>query len=977
MAIIEFGRFRIVPHRRELLADGQPIHLGGRTFDVLLVLIEGHGAAVAKDALMQRVWPNRIVEESSLHVQISALRNAFGADRNLIRTISGRGYQFTGEIRTVAASPHTPAVAGTAVPVSAPRRAPTNLPEPVSELIDREPELREIVSLAAAHRIVTLTGAGGIGKTRLALAAAHQLLPRFADGVWLAEFSSLAHPGLVPATVAAVVGLELGAGEVSAQRVAQALADRHLLLVLDTCEHVIAAAAALAEALLQAGSAVRILATSREPLRAEGERIYPAPPLAVPAAEREDPWPYGAVQLFVVRSRASGAQVSEDRHSAAAIAAICRRLDGIPLAIELAAARAAALGIETLAARLDDRFRLLTGGRRTALPRHQTLRATLDWSYELLPEPERVILRRLAVFSGVFSLEAASAVAASVESAPAEVVDGLSNLVAKSLVAAEVDGTVVRYRLLDTTRAYALEKLGEASEREQLARRHAEYYRDLFERAESEWEMPPAAEWLTDYGRQIDNLRAALDWAFSPAGNTSFGVALTAAAVPLWMQLSLLDECRGRVEQALAALGAEANRDLRREIKLHAALGVSVISTRGATDPEAGAVWTKALEVAESLDDAEYQLRSLWGLWFFHTAAGRHRVALELAQRCYTLATNRSDSNHRLVAERLIGVSQFYLGDLPAARRHVERVVADYVGSDHRSRIIRSSVSAGVTARVFLAWVLWLQGFPDQAVRTAESSIEDARATNHALTLCFALALAACPIALLVGDLAAAEHYMGTLLDHSSRYALARWRAVGRGYQGVLAIKRGDIASGLPLLRAGFDELGEAKFAVMRLITFVMAEVLGHAGQISEGLAVAEEAIAQSERAEERSLLAEFVRVKGELLLLQGAPGAAAAAEDHFRQALEWAHRQGALAWELRAATSLARLLRDQNRSAEAISLLAPVYDRFTEGFETADLKAAKVLIDGLCNSKGHKAPLVEVAKPLVELIPELARRSA
>ncbi|HYZ39297.1 MAG TPA: winged helix-turn-helix domain-containing protein, partial [Stellaceae bacterium] len=646
LAIIEFGRFRVLPHRRELLADGRPINLGGRTFDVLIALIEGQGAVVSKDALMQRVWPNQIVAESSLHVQISALRNAFGADRKLIRTISGRGYQFTGEIRTVAASPHTPAVAGTAVPVSAPRRAPTNLPEPVSELIDREDELREIANLAAAHRLVTLTGAGGIGKTRLALAAAHQLLPRFADGVWLAEFSSLADPGLVPATVAAAVGLELGAGEVSAQRVAQALADRHLLLVLDTCEHVIAAAAALAEALLRAGSAVRILATSREPLRAEGERIYPAPPLAVPAAEREDPWPYGAVQLFVVRSRASGAQVSEDRHSAAAIAAICRRLDGIPLAIELAAARAAVFGIEALAARLDDRFQLLTGGRRMALPRHQTLRATLDWSYELLAEPERAILRRLAVFAGVFSLEAASAVAASPELAQSEVVEGLSNLVAKSLVAAEVDGRVARYRLLDTTRAYAIEKLGESGEGEPLARRHAEYFRDFFEQAESEWEGLPAAELLADYGRQIDNLRAALDWAFSPGGDASIGVALTAAAVTLWVHLSLLDECRTRVERALATIKGDEEADARREVKLHAALGASSIHTRGAV-PETGAAWTKALEIAESLDDAEYRLRSLRGLWFFHTARGQHRVALGLAQRFRVLGAARPDPNDR------------------------------------------------------------------------------------------------------------------------------------------------------------------------------------------------------------------------------------------------------------------------------------------------------------------------------------------
>ena len=232
-----------------------------------------------------------------------------------------------------------------------------------------------------------------------------------------------------------------------------------------------------------------------------------------------------------------------DRRVAGTIATICRRLDGIPLAIELAATRAAVLGVEEVAAHLDDRFQILTDGRRTALPRHQTLRATLDWSYELLSEPERVILRRLAVFAGVFRLEAASAVVASSEIAPAEVVDCIANLVAKSLVTM-VGGTVARCRLLDTTRAYGLEKLTEAGESEQLAQRHAEYYRDLFARAEIELDTRPAAGWLAEYEAEIDNLRTALDWAFSPSGDASIGATLTAAAVPLWMYLSLVQECR-------------------------------------------------------------------------------------------------------------------------------------------------------------------------------------------------------------------------------------------------------------------------------------------------------------------------------------------------------------------------------------------------------------------------------------------------
>ncbi|HZC98596.1 MAG TPA: winged helix-turn-helix domain-containing protein, partial [Bradyrhizobium sp.] len=868
LAGVAFGRFQVSPHRRELLADSQPVKLGGRAFDVLMALIEARGAVVAKDALMARVWADQVVEAHNLEAQISALRAVFGADRDLIRMVARRGYQFTGEIRVPSSSPVERAAAGIAAQPAGPL-PPTNLPAPVSELIGRDAEIAEVVSLIGAHRLISLTGAGGIGKTQLALAAARQILPHFAGGVWLAEFSPLADPGLVPATVAAAVGLELGGGEISAQRVAQALADRPLLLVLDTCEHVIAAAAGMVEALLHASPAAHVIATSREPLKAEGEWIYPVPPLAVPAAERDDFWRYGAVWLFVLRSRASGGHVTEDRDGAAVIAAICRRLDGIPLAIELAAARAGALGIEALAARLDDRFQLLTGGRRT-LPRHQTLRATLDWSYELLAEPERVILRRLAIFAGAFRLEAASAVVASPELGQSEVVDWLANLVAKSLVAAEVDGRVAHYRLLDTTRAYAIEKLDESGEREWLARRHAEYFRDFFEQAEAEWEGRPAAELPADYGRQIDNLRAALDWAFSPGGDASIGVALTAAAVTLWVHLSLLDECRTRVERALATIKGEEKADARQEMKLHAALGASSIHTTGAV-PETGAAWTKALEIAESLHDAEYRLRSLRGLWFFHTARGQHRVALGLAQRFRVLGAARPDPNDRLIGNRLIGSTQHCLGDQPSARHYLEHMLAQYVTPVQKPEIIRFQLDQRTAARAFLARILWLQGFPDQAMRTAESSIQDARAANHVTSLCFALAHAACPIALWTGDLTAAESYVDTLLDQSIRqHVLAVHHVLGLCHQRVLAVKRGDV-SGLRLLRAGFDDLGEANAMFRFPFLSEMAEALGRAGQIADGLAAIDEAIERCERTEEHWVMSELLRIKGELLLLQGA----------------------------------------------------------------------------------------------------------
>jgi predicted ATPase/DNA-binding winged helix-turn-helix (wHTH) protein len=981
-AIIEFGHFRVVPRRRELLADGRPIHLGGRTFDVLMALIEGQGAVVGKDALMERVWPNRIVEETSLHVQISALRNAFGADRGLIRTISGRGYQFTGEIRTIAASPHTQAVAGTAVPVSAAPRPLTNLAEPVSELIGRDVEVEEILGLAATHRLVTLTGAGGIGKTRLGIEVARRLLPEFADGIWVIELAPLSDPDLVPATVATELGLDLADAVVSPGRVANALAAKQLLLVLDNCEHLVGAAASMAEALFRANPAARMMATSREPLRAEGECLYRVPPLAVPtecSRDAEDPLQYGAMRLFVARARAAEPQFSPDKRVAAAIAAICRHLGGIPLAIELAAARTNALGVEELAARLDDCLHLLTGGRRTALPRHQTLRATLDWSYQLLLEPERVVLRRVAIFAGGFTLHAASTIAATDEIAGSDIVDCAANLVAKSLVAADLGGETGWYRLLETTRAYALEKLTQSGEFEQVARRHAEYCRDLFERAEAEVQTRPASEWLAAYGRRIDNVRAALDWAFSPTGDVAVGVALTVAAVPLWGQLSLVQECRARVERALASLGPEAGRSARQEMKLCAPLAASLLISKGPM-PETEAVWAKALEIAESLCDTEYQLRALLGLWACRLNRGEFRVALALAQRFYSLAQDRGDPADLPIGDRIIGISLHYCGDQTNARHHIERILGGYAAPVQRSPLIGFQFDQRVVARVALARILLLQGFPDQARRTAQRAVDDARALNHGVSLCLALNEAACPVALFTGDLAALESYVAMLLDSSAAHALPIWRAGGRRFHGVLLIRNGDFDTGLRLLRTALAQPPEASFQPdFTQFLGELAEGLGRAGQIAQGLEAIDEALARSERNEDRWSVAELLRIRGELLLLQGGSSAAAAAEDHYQQALGWARRQGALSWELRAATSLARLLRDQNRSTEAIALLAPIYNRFTEGFGTEDLKAAKALIDGFYNSKGtSQSPLMDAplrAQAVVELSPRTARR--
>jgi predicted ATPase/DNA-binding winged helix-turn-helix (wHTH) protein len=948
-ASLAFGRFRVSPHRRELLADGRPIDLGGRAFDVLMALIGAGGAVIGKDALMARVWSDRIVEENNLQVQISALRAAFGAERELIRTVPGRGYQFTGEIRILRARPDERVGASAMQPAAVP--SPTNLPEPISELIGRDNELREILGLAAAHRLVTLTGPGGIGKTRLSIEVARHLLPNLVDGVWAIEIAPLSDPELVPVAVATALGLELTSGTASPLSVASALRSKQLMLVLDNCEHMVDAIAEMAEALLRADPAARVIVTSREPLRAEGEWIYPVPPLAVPAEgspDSEDPLRYGAVRLFVERARAAAPHFSPDARVAAAIVGICRRVDGIPLAIELAAARAATLGIEELAARLDDRFGLLTGGHRTAMPRHQTLRATLDWSYELLTEPERVVLRRLAIFPGGFTLQAARAVAADDEIEASGVVDCVANLVAKSLVTADAGSPMIRHRLLETTRAYSLEKLVEAREFDAAAQRHARRYLDLFEGAEAEAETRSTDEWLADYGPTIDNLRAALDWALSPAGDASIGVALTAAAVPLWTHLSLLEECRYRVEQALASLGQWEDRDKRREMQLAAALGAALMYTRGAT-PETRAAFARALEIADGLDDNDYQLRALWGLWVDRMNDGAVGDAMRLAERLSLLASRSADPVALQIGERTMGFALHFLGDQANARCHLERMFSGYAPEVHDRPIIRFQFDPWITARMRLAMILWLQGYPDQATHTVESCIKEVLSINHAVTLCNAFAQGACPIALLTGDLEAAERSVTMLLYRAERSGLCFWHADARCFEGVLLIRRGDVARGLDILRNALDEFSSVT-SHTRYDAFLgeLAEALGRLGDVPSGLAALDRALDRTERTEGRWYVAELQRIRGELLLLEGAPGAAAAAEGHFRQALDWARRQGALSWELRAAKSLARLLSDQSRSADATTLLQPVYDRFTEGFDTADLKAAKALLDAL-----------------------------
>jgi predicted ATPase/DNA-binding winged helix-turn-helix (wHTH) protein len=947
---IWFGPFCLRPATHLLLEADTPVHIGARALDLLIVLVERAGELVTKDELFARVWPGLTVDEGNLRTQVGLLRKAL-RDRQVgaryLMTVPGRGYRFVAPCSTTETpEPIKPRATLT--------ESASGLSTRLTRLIGRADAVGDIVGRLNRHRFVTIIGAGGIGKTSVALAVAEHAATSYGDGVCVVDCAPLLGTSLVAQKLVSTLGLEVAVDEPTRGLVAF-LCSKRMLILLDCCERVVEDAAVLVENLLKGAAGVGILATSREPLRAEGEIVYRLPPLEIPPASIDltanDALTYPAVQLFVERVSSSVGRFELNDTDAPVVADICRRLDGIALAIELAAGRVDVFGLLGVAARLEDRVRLLTHGRRTALPRHQTLAATLDWSYDALPEPEQAALRRLSVFAGGFTLDAAQAVATNKLVVSSDIVEVVASLVSKSLINADVTTAIGHYRLLDTTRAYALKKLTESGEFDQTARRHAEHIQYLLERANADAATSSsmgAAARLSTESKLIDEARAVVEWAFSAGGDIESAIALTVASIPLWTRLSLNGECCRYVEQALRAGKTSFGQNDRREMQLLAALGAALVWTKG-PGLEADAAFASALKIAEALDDADYQIRVLWGLWSSHFNSGRIRLSLDTAKKFRDVAVNHGDIAAALVGERTIGMSLFYLGDHTNSRRHAESMLRGYFRPRDRSHVVRFQFDPRIVCRTLLSKLLWAQGFPDQAMDEVYGVVEEATAVGHAMSLALALAQGACPVALLCGNLTAAERFINLLLKHTVEHALDHWHAWGTCFGAMLLIARSSTDEGLKTLHRVLDELPQgAFFAHYAGIHATLAEALGRVGAISSGHATVDDALMRSERDEERWYMAEFIRIKGELLRLEDTPRAMREAEEQFRRSLDCARQQEALSWELRTSISLARLHQWQGQIIEARDALAPVYSRFKEGFQTVDLTAAKALMTAL-----------------------------
>jgi predicted ATPase/DNA-binding winged helix-turn-helix (wHTH) protein len=944
--VYEYGPWQIDLGRRELLLDGVAVPIGARAFEIIKVLVQSANELVTKNDILSGVWPGAIIGENTIHVHISAIRKALGPDRAILKTNSGRGYRLLGRwtVRENVALPDAPATSFTipGLPGS------TNLPQATSALIGRAAAARELRDLLSAYRIVTLTGPGGIGKTALALKVARGLMPRFADGIWVAELASLSDPDLVASAVATALGIRLGGAPITANSVARAIAGRQLLLVLDNCEHVIDVATALAETLVGLCPGISVLATSREALRTAGERVFRVPPLDIPPRHLETHEPavaHSAVQLFVARIRESRGDFSPQGEDIPTACAVCRRLDGIPLAIEFAAARAAILGLSEVAARLDDRFELLSGGRRTALPRHQTLRATLDWSYNLLSESERGLLRHVAVFPAGFTLNAAAAV---IGDRTTRVPDDLSGLVAKSFLTPDGAATAGRWRLLETIRVYALEKLTEAGELEPARRRHAEFFRQLIAIMITDPSPRSLAENTVQFSRELDNVRAALDWAFAPNGDTATGAILTAAYAPVWLNMPLLFECREQTGQAIDRLTPDMDLDPRVRMQLHIEHGVAHIFTMGSVK-KAHAALQVGYEIAVSLDDANAEMRALWALWVLNGLSSNFNAVRSAAEQFSHLAHRTGDPPTVLFADRLIGAALQREGKHSEAQRHFERVLECYVPRKDPGYTIWANFDPRVFARAFLARSLWLRGLVEQATAQALTGIEDAKAAGNVFSYCEVLYFAACPIALMTGDHGAARQALTELIDLSTANNSPLYRMWASGLEATLLIKGGEFASGLTILQGVLDATEETGWTINHPeLLGVAAEGLAGMGQRAEALAMVDRALASAEASGGREFVAELFRLKGEFVLQGTDEQAHAVAETCFMAALTVAEGQGALFWQLRAAMSLARLKDIQGRRDDARQRLALVYGQFTEGFETADMLVAKRMLDSL-----------------------------
>jgi predicted ATPase/DNA-binding winged helix-turn-helix (wHTH) protein len=939
---LSFGPFTLLVSERLLTKDGVPVELGARGLDILIALLSKPNDVVSKKELLAQVWPDVIVEVGSLRFHIASLRKALGDGKGgarYITTLAGRGYCFVAPVSRSSHQVQAEEIAVAPLPH-------TNLPNRLMRMVGRDDDVLSISRQLTATRFVTVVGPGGVGKTTVAVAVGHHLTEAFAGAALFVDLGMLSNPNLTATTIASMLGVSVPSDDATPGLIAY-LRGKRFLLILDTCEHLIDAVATLATSIIAAAPDVHILATSREALQVAGEYVHRLDALTCPpddsnlTASALQQFP--ATQLFMERAVASGARLNLNDADAAIVVGICRRLDGVALAIELAARRVESYGLQQTAALLDQRLTLLWVGPRTAPARQKTLHATLDWSYGLLSDVERAVLRRLAVFVGHFTLDAALAVVTSATVDQTLVFGAIDGLVAKSMVATRPIGAMMRYRLLDTTRAYALEINVSDAERAELAARHAAYYRRWLEQTGAE--LPPYADGaqLAPHFAGLNNVRAALEWCFGADGNTEIGVDLAAAAAPVFLAMSLLPECQRWSERALLALD-DRSRGGREEMQLRAALGLSLMFTRGHSDAACAAL-DRSLAIAKARGDLVNEVRLLGPLHMYHVRGGDFKISLQYAKRNSEIATTLGDAGATALAHALMGISLNLMGDMSGARAELEAALDPGPGPP-RNRTIHFGFDYDSWAGIALTTTLWLQGYPKQATARAHQAIKDAERMHHPVSL--AIVLNSIQVLLWIGDLSAAERYLDWFMSRAEAQYFGPYLDLGQGLKGELAIRCGEADTGVEMLVKSLEKLHAARYERFTTrFNMMLARGLAACGRLMEGVTLMDETIRLIEAKGGTTYLPEVLRLKGTVLLAMPQPRIEDA-ETCFMHSLELSRAHGSRAWELRTATDMAALLNAQGQPESAHALLRPVFEQFVEGSDTADLSAAQRLLTAL-----------------------------
>jgi len=931
--IVAFGPFRLHKRHRRLLCGAQEVRIGGRAMDVLVALAERQGEVVRKHDLMRAAWPDTLVQDANLKVTVAHLRRALRRHApagEFINTLVGRGYWLSADLP-----------AGEGPPLGEASLAATPFPKP-HDVIGREVEIGRVKDLFAASRLVSIVGAGGIGKTTLAGAVAHDLGSEPGRLVALVDLARVTREEFVADALATALGVSSSGG--SLQGLCSILARQRVLLVLDTCEHVLSAVSHICEVLLARTAHVRILATSREVLHTRSERVLWLTALAVPPDEQFDRveriLDYAAPRLLVRRAyeeRGHSPQDSEAR----ALVQICREVDGSPLAIELVAARVAARGPNTALAELKDNLLVLRRRPGGSEPRRQrTLLDTLKWSYSLLTAQEASALQACSVFAGVFGHEAVVDLAASVALSPIEIIDALTGLRSKSMVAVDHREGGLAYRLLDSTRAFAAGLLERRDEAARVYSAHARWVLKMLGQAAADQPAVSPDLWRASYADLVYDMRKALDWTLHRSADRRLGIELVAAGLPLCHELSLSGEIRANCELALSELRRLSSRETSLELRL--VVGLASVSTYLATDPDqASVLFRRARDLAHATEDPQAECRALGAYATYELMRGRVKEVAEALAAMRPAALRAKQPAALWEEEQLRAQYEIRTCDFDAGHARVQRLFKEMQGEAQRA-VPSFQIHQKMNVQVQLAALNWLTGRSRDAIRIAEMASVDAEQVQHGLTLVHCLAQGVVWTLIQAGEYEAVVPHIETTRNAIYRHGISAWIPVADTYSAAIAAYLGQrpdparLRSAFYGVRAGVAQIRhDARFTLI-------ADAMIANGQAADAAEVIQHVFDTSAEPWGKS---ELIRLKAAVEQMQGRESQA---RDLLSSAVEAARLSGSAAWSLRAISNWAAVSQRLGLSQECVGDLAAICESFDGEYETRDLRNARRLLSEL-----------------------------